>query len=221
MDGAGRGIPSVSIPSFPPSLIGGGADHRPLSLYSRIAAMRFRAMRGSRQRRRRLRFKSVEELADAIRPQRLPGGYYRDPSGAVLPLTLADIERIDPDGFYEHGNVRLLLHELNMLRDNAQGDALLVKTLTNLKKWFDFSILDSYGDVGLPGAGTVADFFAEAAVEEDELEAWNEDGEAGEEEGGESEEEWESEDQEDEEEEDDEDGEEEDVDEEEDELDSD
>ncbi|PWN25008.1 hypothetical protein BDZ90DRAFT_91689 [Jaminaea rosea] len=143
----------------------------------RIAAMRFGAIRGSRQRRRRLRFKSVEELADAIRPQCLPGGYYRDPSGAVLPLTLADIDRIDSNGYYEHGNVRLLLHGLNMLRGNAQGDALLVETLANLKKWFDFSILDSYGDVGLPGAGTVAVFFAEAAVEEDELEAWNEDGE--------------------------------------------
>lgn len=106
----------------------------------------------SAKRSKLLRFKTFEEFKDALRPFCLPGGYYRDPSGAILPLTIAEIDKLDPNGFYEPGNVRLLVHGLNYIKKDRRDDTVLFEVITGLKERFDVTRVAQLGAVGLPGA---------------------------------------------------------------------
>lgn len=61
-------------------------------------------------------------------------GFYQDPSGALLPLTVASLDRIDCSRPYDTDNVRLLYLGLNLLRnDGLDDEATVLPYLRSLK----------------------------------------------------------------------------------------
>ncbi|CAO1625513.1 unnamed protein product [Parajaminaea phylloscopi] len=76
-----------------------------------------------------------DQLLSLVQQRWMGEGNVRDASGAVFPLTLMSIDRIDCSRGYEASNVRLLFWPLNWLRRECRDDTrAIVPFLESLKK---------------------------------------------------------------------------------------
>lgn len=57
---------------------------------------------------------------------------YRDPSGVRLPIGMASLDRLDPDGHYSLENLRILFTPFNLIRRAAQDDIGITRYLEQI-----------------------------------------------------------------------------------------
>jgi hypothetical protein len=79
--------------------------------------------------------RSTLKLADImsmVKARWIGDGFVQEACGARVPLGLVGLDRIDPEGGYRAGNVRLLLTGLNLLKNDSPNDTRIVGYLNHL-----------------------------------------------------------------------------------------
>lgn len=76
---------------------------------------------------------TLSGIVDLVKSRWIGKGYVQDTSGLQAPLHLLGLDRIDPDGGYRVGNIRLLLTGLNFLKNNSANDKQVIQYLLHLK----------------------------------------------------------------------------------------
>lgn len=75
----------------------------------------------------------LSDVLKMVRSRWIGHGFVEDACGLKVPLGLVGLDRIDPEGGYRVGNVRLLLTGLNLLKNNCIDDSLIIGYLNHLK----------------------------------------------------------------------------------------
>ena len=125
--------------------------------------MRLQALRKKEPTKRRKTSSSPDYTGDASEVPTVPQlialmnaryvgqGHYLDDSGAILPLRLASIDRIDSSLHHVDGNIRLCYTGLNLLRGNVNHDRAISTWLEDLAK--SWRSADRQWGGHIPGAG--------------------------------------------------------------------
>lgn len=75
-----------------------------------------------------------EDLVEMLKEVYVSPGRYLDPTGVVLPITLAEVDKLDPSKGYQRSNIRALLGGLNWLKSTSNHDHGLETWLQGLKE---------------------------------------------------------------------------------------
>ncbi|CAO1630822.1 unnamed protein product [Parajaminaea phylloscopi] len=114
-----------------------GEEHNACAKWSKAAARR--ADEAGKAKERKKSSLSQQDCFELLTRVYVGGGNFQDISGVVLPIEFASIDRIDPKGRYEMGNVRVIFSGFNLLRSDAPDDS-------SIQMWLDGIAATGSGD---------------------------------------------------------------------------